>query len=77
MTGLSRGGRDPLVKSPDLTAIPVTLTLYVNWLLVTLPEHSTKSRYQRSIPNHLTRAPYLITLPELFLPNYPTGALPT
>eukprot|EP00955_Chlamydomonas_euryale_P060806 357827-Chlamydomonas_euryale.AAC.2 len=26
------GGRDPLVTSPDLTAAPVILTAYVNWL---------------------------------------------
>eukprot|EP00955_Chlamydomonas_euryale_P104204 365547-Chlamydomonas_euryale.AAC.5 len=35
MTGLLTGwvGRDPVVKSPDLTAIPVNMTPYVNWLL--------------------------------------------
>eukprot|EP00955_Chlamydomonas_euryale_P097243 365063-Chlamydomonas_euryale.AAC.1 len=33
MTRKSRLGRDPLVKSPDLTAIPVILTPYVNRLL--------------------------------------------
>eukprot|EP00955_Chlamydomonas_euryale_P070119 360667-Chlamydomonas_euryale.AAC.16 len=40
MTGLLTGGRDHLVKSPDLTATPVILTPYVNWLVLvpTLPQ---------------------------------------